>query len=114
MADTSPDLKQPAAKGPALTNRPQGSEKSDSAIGKKKLPVTHSINEDLPIIRFDLDLSELPINPGTSLSQPLPSLYHHTGSKHRRPGIPLWVWIALAGGATFFIVLLIVLMAMMW
>ena len=108
---TEPDQKQPAPKGPALTNRPPGGEQSDSAIGKKKLPVAHPINEVLSPLKLDIDLSELPINPATLL---LPSRFPHSGSKHHRRGIPLWVWALLAGGAALFIIVLIVLMVIMW
>jgi serine/threonine protein kinase len=108
---TSLNPNQPAAKGPVLTNRPHGGEKSDSAIGKKKLPVAHSIKEDLPPLRLDIDISQLPMNPATSLIQPLPSKFHHAGSKkYHKSGMPLWAWLLIAGGATFFIILLILWM----
>jgi serine/threonine protein kinase len=101
---------QPGAKGQAATVRPQGGEKPDSDPGKKKSPVAFALQEELPPLRLDIDISQLPVNPATELSQPLPSLYHHGGSKYRKSGMPLWAWLALAGGAAFFVILLIVLM----
>jgi serine/threonine protein kinase len=110
--DASLNPNQPVGKGPALTNRPHGGEKSDSAIGKKKLPVAHSIKEDLPPLRLDIDISQLPINQAAESTQPLPSKFHHTGSKkHQKSGMPLWAWLLIAGGATFVVILLIIWMA---
>jgi eukaryotic-like serine/threonine-protein kinase len=105
--NTSPKPNQPAAKGPAVTNRHAG-EKPDPA---KKLPVATAMNEELQPLHLNIDLSELPINPATLLTQPLPSRYHHASSKRNRQGMPLWGWALIAGGATFLIILLIVLMA---
>jgi serine/threonine protein kinase len=98
---------QPAAKGTAATNRQHSGEKPDSS---KKMPVATSMNEDLQPLRLNIDLSELPINPATLLTQPLPSMYHHGSSRHNRPGMPLWAWLLIAGGATFMIIMLIVLL----
>jgi eukaryotic-like serine/threonine-protein kinase len=108
--DASLNPNQPAVKGPGMGNRPHGGEKSDSAIGKKKLPVAQSIKEDLTPLRLDIDISQLPINPGAGLAQPLPSKFHHGGSRRRKSGMPLWGWLVIAGGATLLIILLIVLL----
>jgi eukaryotic-like serine/threonine-protein kinase len=111
--DASLNPNQPVVKGPGMANRPQGGEKSDSAIGKKKLPVAQSIKEELPPLRLNIDLSQLPINPGSDLNQPLPSKFHHGGSKHyHNKGMPLWAWLLIAGGATFLVILLIIWMVM--
>jgi len=110
--DASLNPNQPAGKGQALTNRQHGGEKSDSAIGKKKLPVAQSIKEDLPPLRLNIDLSQLPINPASDLNQPLPSKFHYAGSKKRnKSGMPLWGWLVIAGGAAFLVILLILLLA---
>jgi serine/threonine protein kinase len=106
----SPDVKQPVAKGQPLTNRPQGGPKSDSAIGKKITPVAKTITDELPPLRLDFDFSELPENPLTSATQPLPSLYHHTSSK--KHGIPPQTWAIIAGGAVLVVIILIVLITM--
>jgi serine/threonine protein kinase len=107
--DASLNPNQPAGKGPGLSNRPHGGEKSDSAIGKKKLPVAQSIKEELSPLRLDIDISQLPINPATDLAQPLPSKFHHAGSRrHQKSGMPLWGWLVIAGGVTFLILMLIV------
>jgi hypothetical protein len=98
---------QPAGKGQVLTNRPRGGEKSDSAIGKKKLPVAHSIKEDLPPLNLDIDISKLPINPASELNHPLPSKFHHSGSKRRQSGMPLWAWGLIAGAIVLIFILLI-------
>ena len=111
--DASLNPNQPAGKGQVLPNRPHGGEKSDSAIGKKKLPVAHSIKEDLSPLRLDLDISQLPINPATELNQPLPSRFHHAGSrKHHKSGMPLWAWLLIAGGAAFVVILLFLWMVL--
>ena len=111
--DASLNPNQPAVKGPTLPNLPRGGETSDSAIGKKKLPVAQSIKEDLPPLRLDIDISQLSINQATESTQPLPSKYHHDGSKkhQKKRGMPLWAWLVIAGGAAFLVILLIVWMA---
>ena len=60
---------------------------------------------------MDFDLSQMPVNPA-ALSQPLPSKFHHSGSKRRNKGMPLWGWILIAGGAAFVVIMLIAWMTM--
>ncbi len=109
--ERSSDPNQPAAKKPALTNRPQGGEKSDSAIGKKPAPGAPSIKDELSPLKLNIDLTQLPVNTPDSLIQPLPSKYYHGGSKHRQSPTPLWVWGLAAGGALLLLILLILWMA---
>jgi eukaryotic-like serine/threonine-protein kinase len=107
--NASSNPNQPATKGPTATNRPQSGDKSDSS---KKLSVATSMTEELSPLHLDIDLNTLPINPTTLLTQPLPSRYHHSGSKRNRHGMPLWAWLLIAGGATFLLIMLIVLLVM--
>ena len=103
--DASLNPNQPAGKGQALSNRPTSGETSDSAIGKKKLPVAQVIKEDLTPLRLNIDISQLSINSATESTQPLPSKYHHDGSKKhkKKRGMPLWAWALVAGGAIILI-----------
>jgi hypothetical protein len=109
---TSLNPNQPAAKGPVLANRPRGGEKSDSDVDKNKLPVAHSIKEELSPLHLNIDISQLPVNPASDLIQPLPSKFHHSGSKRRSSGMPLWAWLLIGGGAAFFVILLVIWMAL--
>jgi hypothetical protein len=75
------------------------------------MPIAQSIEDSLPPLKLDFDLTELQINPAGSLSQPLPSKFQRGSSKNRRnSGIPLWIW-GLAAGGLFLLLLLIVWLA---
>ena len=66
-----------------------------------------SLSEGFAPLNLDFDISQLPVNPATSLAQPLPSKFHHYGAKRRSKGMPLWGWILMAGSAAFFVIMLI-------
>jgi eukaryotic-like serine/threonine-protein kinase len=111
-SERTPGPTQGGVKNPAVTNRPQGGGKSDSDSGKKKGIVAQAIQDDLQPLHLNIDLSQLPVNQPTMLTQPLPSKFHHTGSRRRRnQGMPVWVWGLIAGGTMLIIILLIVLFA---
>ncbi|HEY4760313.1 MAG TPA: serine/threonine-protein kinase [Thermoguttaceae bacterium] len=108
LTDTSSNISLPTAKGPILTDRQPGSEKSESGIGNKNLPLAKSLDEDFPLPRINVDISGLPINPPT-LTQPLPSPIQDL-LKHHHHEAPSWAWYLLAVGVVLAVISLMVLM----
>jgi hypothetical protein len=109
VTDTSPDISLPTSKGLVSPNRPADGKRSDSAIGKKKkLPEAKKIEDDFPLPRINVDLSELPINP-PAINQPLPLPMHYSSYKRRRRDSSDWIWYVLAGSIVLTIILLVVL-----
>jgi eukaryotic-like serine/threonine-protein kinase len=107
-----PVTKGPAANHPGASKHSAGGEKSDSDIGRATTPGAKAIGEQLAPLRLDFDLSQMPVNP-VALSQPLPSRFHHSGSRRRNQGMPLWGWMLIAGGAAFLVITLIAWMVVM-
>jgi eukaryotic-like serine/threonine-protein kinase len=102
---------QPLGNSPAATNRTAGSEHSKAESGEKEHPLARTIKEDMPPMQLNIDISKLPINSSDEISQPLPSLYHHSGSKHPQSQIPAWAWVLVTGGIALVIILLVYALA---